>query len=302
MKRISHLLALSLSFGLGLGSVALAAPDAKKAPAPKAPAKGKEATKPPPKKVVKVVALGVEGKKKVVADMAGFKFGMSKDEVIKTLSKEIDTQYEEKIKATEDNIKKDKLRSEKKREVSDIQKSYVEFNGTNVGGWDVSIIEGEFAHKTSEAMLNRWENKDGKNNRRFFFFHEGKLWKMAISFDVSIIPADNRNFETFSSAMQGKYGAGAVDGNTITWTDSQYEVRAVEKLKAYTALLVMIEDPRVKKPLLALRETKAEKKPETSPIIKSVLDTDKTDKPDVKSNGNAVDAVIKAQGGGAPKK
>ncbi len=295
MKRLSYLLALSI----GLGSVALAAPDAKKAPAPKAPAK-KEAPKPPPPK--KVVALGAEGKKKVVADMAGFKFGMSKDDVIKTLSKEIDTQYEEKIKATEDNIKKDKLRSEKKREVSDIQKSYVEFNGSNVGGWDVSIIEGEFAHKTNEAMLNRWENKDGKNNRRFFFFHEGKLWKMAISFDVSIIPADNRNFATFSSAMQGKYGPGAVDGNTITWTDADYDVRAVEKLKSYTALLVMIEDPRVKKPLLALRESKAEKKPETSPIIKSVLDTDKTDKPDVKSNGNAVDAVIKAQGGGAPKK
>ena len=50
---------------------------------------------------------------------------------------------------------------------------------------------------------------------------------------------------------------------------------------------------------------KAEKKPDTSPVIKSVIDTDGKDKPDVKSNNNAVDQVINAHGGGGkapPKK
>jgi hypothetical protein len=140
MKRISILLAVSLGFG----SVAMAAPDAKKAPPAKAPA-GKKAPPPkapPPKKIVPVSAE----KKKVLAELyGGFKFGMTKDEVLKVLSKQIDERYEEKIKATEDITKKDKLRSEKKRELSDVQKSYVEFNGKNVGGWDVSIIEGDRA-------------------------------------------------------------------------------------------------------------------------------------------------------------
>jgi hypothetical protein len=36
-------------------------------------------------------------------------------------------------------------------------------------------------------------------------------------------------------------------------------------------------------------------------VIKAVIDTDNSDHPDVKSNSNAVDAVIRAQGG-TPKK
>ena len=73
------------------------------------------------------------------------------------------------------------------------------------------------------------------------------------------------------------------------------EVRAIDKLKTYDAIGLSLEDPVVKKPLLALRVTKAPPKKETNSIIKAVLDTDKTDKPDVKANSNAVDSVIKAQ-------
>jgi hypothetical protein len=296
MKRISYLLVATL--GLGFVAPAFAAPDAKK-PAPKAPAKKAPEKKAPPKKIVMVSA----DKKKVLAELyGGFKFGMSKDDVLKVLSKQIDERFEEKIKATEDITRKDKLRAEKRREMADVQKSYVEFNGTNVGGWDVSIIEGEFAHKTGEAMLDRWENKDGKNQRRFFFFHDGKLWKMAISVDVSILPEDKRNFETFSGVMQSKYGPGDIDGGTITWYSDEFEVRALDKLKTYTALILAIEQPSAKKQLVSLRAEKADKKPETSPVIKSVIDVDGKDKPDVKSNNNAIDAVINANGGKPPKK
>lgn len=297
MKLIRHLFIVALGLGF-VTSSAMAAPDAKK-PAPKAPAKKAPEKKPPPKKIVMVSA----DKKKALAELyGGFKFGMSKDDVLKVLQKQIDERFEEKIKATEDITKKDKLRAEKRRELGDVQKSYVEFNGKNVGGWDVSIIENEFAHKTNEAMLDRWENKDGKNQRRFFFFHEGKLWKMAISIDVSILPEDKRNFETFSQVMTGKYGPGDVDGGTITWYSDEFEVRALDKLKAYTALILAIEQPATKKQLIALRAEKADKKPETSPVIKSVIDPDNKDKPDVKSNSGAVDAVINANGGKPPKK
>lgn len=300
MKRIKYLLVASLGLGFvtTFGGAAIAAPDAKKAPA-KAPAKKVPEKKPPPKKIVMVSA----DKKKALAELyGGFKFGMAKDDVLKVLAKQIDERFEEKIKSTEDITKKDKLRAEKRREMGDVQKSYVEFNGKNVGGWDVSIIEGEFAHKTGEAMLDRWENKDGKNQRRFFFFHDGKLWKMAISVDVSILPEDKRNFETFSGVMQGKYGPGDAEGGTITWYSDEFEVRAVDKLKTYTALILTIEQPATKKQLVALRAEKADKKAETSPVIKSVIDTDGKDKPDVKANNNAVDSVINANGGKPPKK
>ncbi len=292
MKPLKYLLVASL----GLGSVAYAAP--KKAPA-KPTAKKAPDKKPAPKKIVMVSA----DKKKALAELyGGFKFGMSKDDVLKVLQKQIDERFEEKIKATEDITRKDKLRAEKKREMSDVTKSYVEFKGTNVGGWDVSIIEGEFAHRTGEAMLDRWENKDGKNQRRFFFFHDGRLWKMAISVDVSILPEDKRNFETFSQVMQSKYGPGDIDGGTITWYSDEFHVRALDKLKAYTALILAIEEPKTKTALIAARAEKADKKPDTSPIIKSVVDVDGKDRPDVKANNNAVDSVINANGGRPPKK
>ena len=290
-----------------VSTAAMAKDDPKKAPTPAAGDKGKKAPPPkkekpaPPKKIVPVSA----DHKKVLSELyGGFKFGQSKDEVIKILGKQLDERYEEKIKATTDVSAQDRLRKEKKTELSRVNQSYVTFEGKKTG-WDVSIIEDEFAHNTGESMLDRWENKDGKNNRRFFFFHEGKLWKMFISLDVSILPEDKRTFETFQAYMVGKYGAGNVEPGYIVWHAGEFEVRALDKLKTHSTLALVIEDPGVKKSLVALRESKAEKKPETSPIIKSVVDNDHSDKPDVKQNSNAVDQVIKAQGGGGtppPKK
>jgi hypothetical protein len=197
----------------------------------------------------------------------------------------------------------DRLRKEKKDEVSRISKGYVLFDGKNVGGWDVSIIEDEFRHRTDESMLERWENKDGKNQRRFFFFYQGKLWKMFIQLDVSSLPAESRNFATFSKVMTAKYGAGDDNGAVITWRTDEFDVRVTgEKMRTYEALGIAIEDPKVGKEVVAIREQKAPKKAETPAVIKAVIDIDGSGTPDVKAGGtSAVDAVIKAQGGGSEK-
>ena len=295
MRFTSRMVLVSLVLGLGAAPVAA---DAKKAPAPAKTAKEKA---PPPKPRKAVPPVTAEGKKKLAELYAGYKFGMTKDEVLGVLRKQLDQTYEEKIKATTDVTAQDRLRSEKKGELARASQSFTSFDGKRTG-WDVSIIEDEFAHNTGESMFERWENSGGKNQRRFFFFHEGRLWKMLVSLDVSILPADKKNFETFQRVMQGQYGAGDVEPGLITWRTDEFHVRAVDKLKTYDALAIIIEDPRVKASLVSIREAKAPPKHETSAVIKSVLDTDKSDKPDVKANSNAVDAVIKAQGGGGGKK
>jgi hypothetical protein len=260
----------------------------------KAPAKTVKKQKPPPPK--KIPPVSAEAKKKLAANMASFKFAMTKDEVIKSLQKDLDARYEEKIKATSDIPMQDRLRKEKKTELARIAATYTSFEGKR-GGWDVSIVEEEFAHNTGESMLERWENQDGKNNRRFFFFHEGKLYKMFIQLDVSILPEDKRNFETFKGVMTSNYGVGDVEADRITWRTTEFDVRAIDKLKAYGAVALVIEDPRVKKELVAIREAKAPPKADTNPIIKSVIEG-KDDKTDVKpGNSGAVDAVINAHGG-----
>ncbi len=227
---------------------------------------------------------------------------MTKDEVIGVLTKQVQDTYEEKIAATTDIAAKDRIRKDRKAEISRINATYVTFDLNKPSPWDVSIVEEELAHGTSESMMERWENQGGKNNRRFFFFYEGKLYKMFVSLDVSILPEDKRNFETFQGVMASQYGPGNVEPGLITWHAGEFDVRAVDKLKSYGALALIIEDPKVKKEVIALRIEKAPPKKETSSIIKAVIDTDNSDKPDTKANSNAVDEVIKAQGGGTKKK
>lgn len=284
MRRFtSRTVLVSLVLGLGLGA------------APAVAQKKARTVKAAPKKAVPSVTA--EGKKKLAELYAGFKFGMSKDEVLGVLKKQLDQKYEEKIKATTDVRAQDTLRAEKKAELARIGASYVAFQGKRTG-WDVSIIEEEFAHNTGESMIERWENSGGKNQRRFFFFHDGRLWKMFVSLDVSILPEDKKSFETFEKVMQGQYGRGDVQPGLITWRTDEFHVRAVDKLRTYDALALAIEDPRVKRDLVAIREAKAPPKKETSAIIRAVIETDKDDTPEVKQNSGAVDAVLKAHGGG----
>ena len=270
------------------GLVANAAPKKAATTAKKATAPKKKAAPP----------LSAEHKKALADLYGGFKFGMSKDEVLAVLQKQIDERYEDKIKATTDITVQDRLRKEKKAELARASSTYVNFDGHKTG-WDVSIVENEFAHHTGESMMERWENEGGKNNRRFFFFKDGKLWKMFVSLDVSVLPEDKKNFATLEQYMEAKYGPGDIDieSGVITWHAGEFDARAVDRLKDYDAIGIAIEDPKVRTEVLAEREQHAPPKKETPAVIKAVLDTDGKDHPDVKSNGGAVDAVIQAQGG-----
>jgi hypothetical protein len=237
--------------------------------------------------------------KKALAELyGGFKFGMTRDEVIAVFSKQLDERYDDKIKATTDIAAQDRLRRDKKNEVTRLQQSYISFDTGKPSPWDVSIVEDEFAHNTGEAMLERWENQGGKNQRRFFFFFDGKLWKMFVSLDVSILPEDKKNFASFQSVMESKYGPGEIEGGRITWRTDELEARAVDKLKSYDALALVIEDPKVRRQVDAMRVAKAPPKSHGNPMIRGVIDEGK-DKPTVKADSSTVDAVIRAQGGDA---
>lgn len=289
MRRIMFVLLL------GAAPVALLQPAAAQAKKP-APT----ATKAKPKKAT---PMSADHKKAVVALYGGFKFGMTKDEVIATFSKQLDERYDEKIKATTDIAEQDRLRKDKRAEVTRLAQTYTTFEPTKTSPWDVSIVENEFSHNTGESMLERWENQGGKNQRRFFFFYEGKLWKMFLSLDMSILSEDNKNFASFENSMTNVYGPGdvSVETGSITWRTDEFELRAVDKLKTYDALGLAVSDAKMQREVEAAREAKAPPPKKANTIINGVIDTDKNDHPDTKSNSNAVDAVIKAQGGTPPK-
>ena len=194
---------------------------------------------------------------KALAELLGaFKFGMSKDQVLGVLAKQINEKYAEKIRRTDDIYTQDKLRKAKKEELARIMKSYLEFKGQKTG-WDVSIIDDQFARNTDESMLVYWENTGGRNQRRFFFFFEGRLYKMFIALDSKQIADDQRNFKVFSSSMEGRFGPGLVDPTGELWKTPSLEVKAINKLRFYDAFCLVITDPHRASAVASMRKEHA---------------------------------------------
>ncbi len=251
MLRSSRLYAaLAIAVGLVLGGQAddAWARGKKKKPAPAKVVKGEKAPA--------AVAITAEQKKALGELMGAFQFGMSKDEILVQLTKQIDERYAEQIKATSDVMTQDKLRKEKQKELTRIKQSVVEFNGQKTG-WDVSLIDEEFAQNTGESMLVYWENEGGKNQRRFFFFYEGKLWKMFIAFDTKQLAPESRNFGFFRTMLEARYGKGKVEKNYEAWATPEFEVRAVDKMAFYGALGLLIHQPSMLKTIADTRAANA---------------------------------------------
>ncbi len=280
--------AIVLLLAGGGAASAKGAPKGKARPKPAAAAAAKKPTMPP---------VSPEHKKALAELLGAFKMGMTKDEVIGILTKQLDDAYAEKITATNDINTQDKLRAEKKEKIADVTKTYVEFNGQKTG-WDVSIIDDQFARNTGESMLVYWENSGGKNQRRFFFFYEGKLWKMFLGLDSTQIAADQRNFDVFRKSMEGRFGAGMVDATGEEWATSDLDVKALDRLRFYDAFCLVVTDPKQAKTVASTRVEKAPPPPKDDAIMKTVLQKDPSDKPSLDENKDAVDAII---GGGSKK-
>jgi hypothetical protein len=283
MSRLVHLGA-TLAIGLGLTLAAGPADAAKKT---KPPAKVVKTVK----KEEKVAPPNAEQKKALAELMGSFTFGMSKDEVIGQLTKQINERYADQIKATSDVYQQDKLRKEKNKEVTVIKQSFTEFNGKK-GGWDVSVIDDEFAHNTGEAMLVYWENQGGKNQRRFFFFHEGQLWKMFIAIDTKQLQDDQRNFGFFRGLMEGRYGKGATASGRVVWKVPEFEVQAVDKMAFYGAFGLLIQNPGKLRAIAEIRTANAPVKTNKDALIDVIKEKPDGEKVNLDENKDAIDAII----------
>ena len=233
--------------------------------------------------------------------MGDYKFGMTNSQILGVLARQINETFEEKIKATTDVYVQDKLRRTRDTELARIKKSYVKFTGVK-GGWDVSIIDDQFAHNSDESMLVHWENQGGMDQRRFFFFRDGKLYKMFIALNSKNLKPEQKSFDFFKGLMEAKYGAGKVvmskdlDGverpMAIEWRTSKHHVVALDKLNFYGSFCLSIADPTVEKELLAVRAANAKTKTSNTAMKSVVSSDDKDDTPGLDDNKAAVDAVL----------
>jgi len=131
--------------------------------------------------------------------MGVLKWGMSPDKVFGHLEKETRTRMEAAIKAATDPQSQDRLRQELIEKLKGLRENYTKFVGKQTP-WDVSLVEKEFAHKNNESMVVIW----GKEDRRFFFFHNSRLWKIYIAYNADLY--QGKTFEDFAQVMERRFG------------------------------------------------------------------------------------------------
>jgi hypothetical protein len=257
--------ALSAVLLIGLGSADAAKKKKKAAPRAKAKTSASATIKNAPKANTQAVA----------SLMGPFKWGMSPDEVGGVIAKQIDEKYQERIKETRDVYQQDKFRKDATREKNALKKTYVKFDGRKTG-WDVSIIDKEFGQKNDESMLYYWENDPDtkKDQKRFFFFVDGKLWKMFIAFNSDLF--QGKKFADFQASMETRYGKGADemrdDVHFLAWRSPGYFLRAIDLTQFYGNFCVAIADDSIEQTIHARREERNPKQVKTSVIVDSVTE------------------------------
>ena len=293
-RTISYLLALAIGVS---GAFTVAAVDGDQA------AEAAKKKKKKKKKVVKKVKVKLSAEQKKAREelMGPYKFGMTKDEVLEALGKQLDERYAEAIAATEDVSSQDRLRREKKKELKRVAKSWTEFKG-EASAWDVSIIDDQFKRNVDEAMLDYWENQGGKNQRRFFFFDDGYLYKMFVQIDTTEFPEDQTSFEFFAGLMAERYGRDVVDPKThydVGYAASIF-VRALDETRFYDAFCLVVADPERHRAVDADRKERVDETVKKDKVIEEVTKGGQDD-PDFQNTGNK-DAVKDAFEGGSKKK
>jgi hypothetical protein len=273
MGRVFLTLVVMLAFAVGAQS-ADAGKRKKKAAKKKAPA-----------------VMNAEQEKALGAFMGPFKFGMSKEDIIKVVSKQVNERYGEKIAATSDVYAQDKLRRKRDKTIKIFSSSYLAFKGKK-GGWDVSIIDDQFRHNTGESMMVQWETHEGRDQRRFFFFFEGKLYKMFIALNTSAISgAEDRGFDYFAEIMRARFGPGADVNGSVQWTSKSIRAQAINKTGLYSAFCLAMADRAAERDLTKVRIANAPPPEKKNSIIEAVKDDG--EEPDISAGANTIDNMVK---------
>jgi hypothetical protein len=247
-------------------------------------------------------AIAKVSEAKLAQVLGDYDLGMSKSKVLKVIKKGLREQYAEKISATSDVFRQDKLRRERGAKLKSIGKTFIEFKGKK-SGWDVSIIDDQFLHNRGESMMlyDEYDVDAGVDQRRFFFFHEGKLYKMVVALSSDKLKKKQRNFAFMKSFMEGQFGRGTIrnriDGDDkgkpylLEWMSSRYHVFAIDKMSFYNTFSLGIADRAIQAEVVKAGGTKR-KVLRASNITKSVIEDGNSAPTLDEGNSDVLDGLI----------
>jgi hypothetical protein len=206
-----------------------------------------DAERPKPAKVAATVDL----KQAIAAALGELHWGMSKDELLKLLKKQIQADFERRIKIERDVMRQDALYQEAQERYRRFHDNFVTFDGQKTG-WDVSPVATEFTHGNGEAMLV----VATAHSRDLYFFMHGKLWKWYRELTPDAPELSDDPMAAFNTRFgRGKPQRERLDEMGVaytgaTWSDEGTRVTALER-GSDTCLI--FEDARVTQQLVVLR-------------------------------------------------
>lgn len=203
-----------------------------------------------------------------------FKFGMSAKKVVSMLEQELRDTYKKKMRKERDAIKQDGIRREMLAAIKKLKKNHVKFVGKR-SRWDVSMIEHEYAHKNNESMVVRW----GKRDRRFYFFHYGKLWKVYVAFNSELFRG--KRFHDFVRVMEKRFGKGEAKFKMnvkkesvlshIEWPPAGNTIlKAIDETAFYANFCLVLIDKMAQARVKEGRHLNSPKKRKSDPLVDAV--------------------------------
>lgn len=115
-----------------------------------------------------------------------YRWGMSTKDVFKLLSREIEKEYGEKqTAASDDAMAQDNARSWRAEQLQDLKANHIRFKSASKHRWGVSLIQYEYEDDAEEEML--WI-KANATLRKFYFFKDGRLWKIFYAYSPETWP------------------------------------------------------------------------------------------------------------------
>jgi hypothetical protein len=240
---------------------------------------------------------------KALADLAGkFKWGMSSGDVTKLITDQIKAKYQDQIVKESDVYTQDNLRKQAAEEVDKVKTSFIKFDGQK-SGWDVSIVDKEFSHRNGESMMVFWE----KDQRRFLFFWNDKLYKQFIAFNAEHPAFQGKTFDDFAKLIEKRFGPAEMKFASLRTKDEQTldhlewapsgddELWAIDQSQFYGNFCLVLKQRSV---VAQMSKDRPQKAGSRNALIDQVTTRDKVEG-DV--NSDIVDQITGTKPKGAPK-
>ncbi len=191
-----------------------------------------------------------KAKKPELADVLGdIKWGDTKKEVLKKIKSSMMREIIQK-KGSRDMVLLQRKRKAVMNRYKIAEKSYKTLGGGDTG-FEVSIIGDEFSSNNGEAFL-RVKDKVAK---RFFFFIDGRLYKLVVAYNSSYLK--RTGFSSFVASSAQKYGRPAkaeysdINGkerlSLVRWVDRSTRLDIKNKRELFATYTMSFADRQILK-------------------------------------------------------